>query len=150
MRRREFITLVGGAASWPLAARAQQPDRMRRIGVLMNLAADDPESQRRVSAFVQALQQFDWIDGRNLQIEYRWGAGDAGIFSKHAVELVALAPDLILATGTPVMQALQQATRTVPIGSYSSQSLTRSAPALSRVWHGQEETRPASPCSNTG
>jgi len=75
---------------------------MRRIGVLMNLAADDPEAQRRVSAFVQALQQLDWTDGRNVQIEHRWGGGDAGTFRKHAAELVALALDVILATGTPL------------------------------------------------
>ena len=115
MKRRDFIAMTGGTMAWPLVARAQQLDRMRRIGVLMNLAADDPEAQRRVSAFVQALQQLDWTDGRNVQIEHRWGGGDAGTFRKHAAELVALAPDVILATGTPIMDALQQVTPTVPI-----------------------------------
>jgi putative ABC transport system substrate-binding protein len=115
MKRRDFIAGVATATAWPLAARAQQPDRTRRIGVLMNLAADDPEAQRRVSAFVQALRELDWTDGRNVQIEYRWGGGDVGTFRKYAAELVALAPDVILATGTPVMEALQQVTRTVPI-----------------------------------
>jgi putative ABC transport system substrate-binding protein len=115
VKRRDFIAMMGGAMAWPLVARAQQLDRMRRIGVLMNLAADDPEAQRRVFAFVQALQQLDWTDGRNVQIEHRWGGGDAGTFRKYAEELVALAPDVILATGTPVMDALQQVTRTVPI-----------------------------------
>ena len=115
MRRRAFIVGIGTAAAWPLVTRAQQPDRIRRVGVLMNLAADDPEAQRRTAAFSQALRQFDWIDGRNVQIEYRWGSGDAGLFRKYAAELVAMSPDVILATGTPVMDALQQATRTVPI-----------------------------------
>jgi putative ABC transport system substrate-binding protein len=115
MKRRDFMAMTGSAMAWPLVARAQRPDRIRRIGVLMNLAADDPEAQRRVSAFVQALQQLDWSGGRNLQIEYRWGGGDAGTFRKHAAELVALAPDAILATGTPIMEALQQVNRTVPI-----------------------------------
>ena len=114
--RREFITLLGGAAAaWPLAARAQQRERMRRIGVLMNLAADDAEGQARLAAFVQALQGLGWSDGRNLRIDYRWAAGDAGRFHKYAEELLALVPDVILASATPSVQALQQATRTVPI-----------------------------------
>jgi putative ABC transport system substrate-binding protein len=119
MRRRQFMAAIGSAIIaprlWPLAAVAQQGEPIRRIGLLMNLASDDPESQRRVAAFVQALQQLSWTDGRNLRIEYRWGAGDAGLFRKYAAELAALAPDVILATGTPVMEALQQVTRTVPI-----------------------------------
>jgi putative ABC transport system substrate-binding protein len=114
IERRRLIC-GAGLALMPGPARSQRLDRMRHIGVLMNLAADDPESQRRVTAFVQALQQFDWTDGRNVQIEYRFGAGDAGLFRKYAAELVALTPDVILATGTPVMDALQQATRTVPV-----------------------------------
>jgi ABC-type uncharacterized transport system substrate-binding protein len=116
MRRREFIALLGSTAvGWPLVARAQQPERMRRIGVLMNLAADDPEGQARSAAFLQALQQLGWSDGRNVRIDYRWAAGDAGHFQRYAEELLALAPDVILASATPSVQALQQATRTVPI-----------------------------------
>ena len=116
MNRRDFVTLLGGAAAaWPLAARAQQPDRMRRIGVLMNLAADDAEGQARIAAFVQALQRLGWSDGRNVRIDYRWAAGDAGRFHKYAEELLALLPDVILASATPSVQALQQVTDTVPI-----------------------------------
>lgn len=116
MRRREFIGLMGGVtASLPLAVRGQQPGRIRRVGVLMNLAEDDPEAQRRSAAFAQALRQLDWADGQNVQIEFRWGAGDVGLFRKYAAELVAVAPGVILATGTPVMDALQQVTRAVPI-----------------------------------
>jgi putative ABC transport system substrate-binding protein len=115
MRRRDLISLLGGAAAWPFAARAQQPERMRRIGVLSSLAADDPESQARHAAFLQGLQEWGWTAGRNVQIDYRWGAGDADRFRKYAVELVALAPDVILATGSPVTSALLQATHTVPI-----------------------------------
>ena len=116
MKRREFITLLGGAAAaWPLAARAQQPERMRRIGVLMSLAADDPEGQARVAAFLQGLQQLGWTDGRNVRIDTRWGAGDADRSRKYAAELVALAPDVILASGGSAVGPLLQATRTVPI-----------------------------------
>jgi putative ABC transport system substrate-binding protein len=113
--RRKFIALLGGAVAWPLAARAQQGERVRRIGVLSSLAADDPETQARHAAFLQGLQEWGWITGRNVQIDYRWGAGDADRFRKYAAELVALAPDVILATGTPVTAALLQATRSVPI-----------------------------------
>src|SRR3974377_1904977 len=100
MRRREFITLVGGVAAWPLAARAQQPERMRRIGVLMNLAADDPEGQARLAAFQQALQQLGWSDGRNVRIDIRRHEYDADRARKYAQELVALAPAIFLAEGT--------------------------------------------------
>ncbi len=93
MKRREFITLLGGAAAaWPLAARAQQGERMRRIGVLMSVAADDPEGQARLAAFLQGLQQLGWTDGRNVRIDTRWGAGDAERIRRYAAELVALAP----------------------------------------------------------
>jgi putative ABC transport system substrate-binding protein len=113
LKRREFITLLGGAA-WPLAARAQQPDRMRRIGLFMNLASDDAEGQARNAAFLQGLQEAGWAVGRNVRIEYRWGAGDAELFRRYAAELVALAPDVILASGAS-MYALQQVAREVPI-----------------------------------
>jgi len=116
MKRREFITLLGGAAvAWPLVARAQQPERMRRVGVLMNLAADDPEALARLAAFHQGLQEAGWVVGRNLRIEYRWGAGDADRFRRYAAELVALAPDVILATSGSTVPWLLQATRSVPI-----------------------------------
>jgi putative tryptophan/tyrosine transport system substrate-binding protein len=115
MRRREFITFFGSAAAaWPLAARAQQAERIRRIGVLMSLAADDPEDQARVAAFRQGLQQLGWTDGRNIRIDYRWGAGEPDRYRKYAAELVALGPDVILATGDAT-GPLQQATHTVPI-----------------------------------
>ena len=116
LKRREFITLLGGAsAAWPLVARAQQAERMRRIGALIPLAADDPEALGRITAFVQGLQQLGWTDGRNVRIIARWAAGNADNFRKYAAELVALAPDAILATSTPAVLALQQATHTVPI-----------------------------------
>jgi putative tryptophan/tyrosine transport system substrate-binding protein len=117
MRRREFITLIGGAAaSWPLLARAQQPEQMRRIGVLQGGSdRDDPRSQPNITAFLQVLQQLGWTDGRNVKIDYRWPAGDADMTRKYAAELVALAPDVILAISTPSLVSLLQATRTVPI-----------------------------------
>ena len=115
--RRKFLATLGGAAVvWPVAARAQQRETMRRIGVLMNLASDDAEGQARLTAFAQGLQQFGWTDGRNARIEYRWAVGDAERIRKQAAELVTLAPDVILAaSGVPVVTALLQATRTVPI-----------------------------------
>jgi ABC-type uncharacterized transport system substrate-binding protein len=116
MKRREFITLVGGAAAaWPLAARAQQPDRMRRIGVLMNVAVDDPEAPARVGAFSQGLAEFGWTIGRNVRIDYRWYAGNAAAARKYAAELLALAPDVVVASGTLGVTAIQQDTRPVPI-----------------------------------
>jgi len=116
VKRREFITLLAGASvAWPLAARAQQPERVRRIGVLMNLASDDAEGQARLAAFHQGLQQLGWTVGRNVQIDYRWGAGNADYIRKFAAELVALAPDVILTTGAVALGPLQQVSRTVPI-----------------------------------
>jgi len=116
MRRRNFIVgIAGSAAAWPLAARAQQTGAMRRIGVLMPLAANDPEAQGRIAAFVQGLQQWGWTDGGNVRIETRWTSGNADDTRKHAAELVALAPNVILATGSAAVAALQQATRIVPI-----------------------------------
>ena len=116
MRRREVITLIGGAAAaWPLAARAQQPEQMRRIGVLMNRAADDPEGQASVAAFQQALQQLGWSDGRNVRIDIRWSHNDVDLDRKYAAELIALAPDILLAAGTLSVTALQRVTHTLPI-----------------------------------
>jgi len=117
VRRREFITLLGGAAAgWPLAARAQQAgERMRRIGVLTTLAADDEEAMARLAAFLQALQQLGWTGNRNVHIDYRWGAGEPERIRRHAAELAALAPEVILANGTAGVGPLLQATRTVPI-----------------------------------
>jgi putative ABC transport system substrate-binding protein len=116
MRRRQFITLLGGsAAGFPLAVRAQQPGSVRRIGVLMNRAADDPQGQARLKAFQQALQQLGLSDGRNVQIDVRWGENDADLSRRYAQELVALAPDIFLAGGTVSVTALQHVTRTLPI-----------------------------------
>ena len=115
MTRRQFITLLGGAAAWPIAAGAQQADRMRRIGALMNFAADDAEGQVRLAAFLQGLQETGWAVGRNVQIDLRWGAANHELYRKYAAELVALAPDVVLASATPSVQALQHANRTVPI-----------------------------------
>jgi putative tryptophan/tyrosine transport system substrate-binding protein len=116
IRRREFITLLGGAAAaWPLAARGQQSDRVRRIGVLLPAAADDSVFQARIAPFLQRLQQLGWTDDRNVRIDTRWATSNAADIRRHAAELVALAPDVILANGTPAVGPLLQATRTVPI-----------------------------------
>ncbi|HMF22532.1 MAG TPA: hypothetical protein VKG24_10445 [Pseudolabrys sp.] len=138
IERRKFLAALGGvAASWPLAARAQQPERMRRVGVLIGLTADDPESLVRVGALLQALQQMGWTDARNIRIEYRWGSADAERIHKHAAELVALAPDVILAAGTPTVSALQQMTRT----STNTASLLGTSTASSRA-----KSLPICPC----
>src|SRR5215470_2399695 len=117
MRRREFVTLLGGAAAvaWPLAARAQQPERMRRIVILHTPAADDPEGQARNTVLLHGLTQLGWTDGRNVRIETRWAAGDADRIRRYAAELVALAPDVIVATGSATVGPLLQATHTAPI-----------------------------------
>ena len=140
MRRREFITLLGGAAAWPLAVRAQQPERMRRIGVLMPIAAAHPETPVRVGAFAQGLAKLGWTDGRNVRIEYRWGE-DPERIRKYAAELVALAPDVILAWGASTIGALQQATRSVPI---VFAIIVDPAPASSIAWRGRAVTPLAS------
>ena len=115
MRRREFITLLGGAAaSWPLVARSQQTDRVRRIGVLSSLARDDQDNNVRIAAFQQGLQQLGWTDGHNVRIDYRFVAGNSENYPKYAAELIALAPDVILAPG-PSLAPMLQATRTVPV-----------------------------------
>jgi putative tryptophan/tyrosine transport system substrate-binding protein len=116
MRRRDFINAVAGAVTvWPLSVRAQQGDRIRRIGVLSNLAQDDKEDQRRVEAFRQALQGLGWTVGRNIQIDYRWGAGKADFYRRQAAELIALAPDVILTNGTTTIGPMLQTTQTVPV-----------------------------------
>jgi putative ABC transport system substrate-binding protein len=115
MKRRDFITLLGGAAAWPLAARAQQADRVRRIGVLMAGDENDPVQKTFVSAFIQALTGLGWTDGRNVRIDLRWGGSDINRIRALAQELVGLQPDIILTTTTPATAALQQETRTIPI-----------------------------------
>jgi putative tryptophan/tyrosine transport system substrate-binding protein len=115
VKRRQFITLLGGAAAWPIAARAQQGDRMRRIGVLMSLAETDPEAQARIAAFRKGLQTLGWAEGRNVRIDIRWAASDAGLMQRFAKELIALQPDLILSHNTPTTASLLQQTRTIPI-----------------------------------
>jgi putative tryptophan/tyrosine transport system substrate-binding protein len=115
MQRRDFITLLGGAVASPLAARAQESERKRRIGVLMPGTADDAEYQARMAPFLHGLQQLGWSDGRNVRIDTRWAAGDANLIRKYAAELIALTPDVILAPGTTSLGPLLQATRTVPI-----------------------------------
>jgi putative ABC transport system substrate-binding protein len=115
MRRREVITLLSGAAAWPLVAHAQQPDQTRRVGVLMNAAAKNAEGQRRLALFRQTLQQLGWSDGGNVRVDVRWGANDVDLDRRYAAELVALAPDVILAAGTLSVAALQRVTRALPI-----------------------------------
>ncbi len=116
MKRRAFIGLLGGAAAaWPLSVRAQPGERMRRIGALINLSADDPEGQARIAAFLQGLQEAGWAVGRNVQIDIRWGMGDAERIRKNVTELVGLTPDVIVANTFPLVAALQQATRVVPV-----------------------------------
>jgi putative tryptophan/tyrosine transport system substrate-binding protein len=115
LKRREFIGLLGGAVTWPLAARAQQSERMRRIGVLTPWASNDAEAQDRVTAFVQAMEQLGWTAGRSVRIDYRWGDGKADMTRKYATELVALAPDVILALSSAAVAPLLEASRTVPI-----------------------------------
>jgi putative ABC transport system substrate-binding protein len=115
MRRRDFISAIGSAAVWPLAGHAQQASGIRRIGVLVNLGEGDPLGKARQEAFVQGLQALGWIEGRDVQIDTRWGGGDADQFRKYAAELIALQPDVILATSGATMPALIHATRSIPI-----------------------------------
>jgi len=115
VRRRELIAILGGAAAWPLTATAQQPDRVRRIGVLQTVAATDPEGLVRMAAFLEGLQQLGWIDGRNVRIDTRWGAIDEDRSRQYAAELIALSPDILLATASPSVAALRAVSRTVPI-----------------------------------
>jgi putative ABC transport system substrate-binding protein len=153
MRRREFMALVGGAAassvSWPLAARAQQAERVRRVGVLMSTAAEDPESQLRLVALVQGLQQAGWTVGHNLQVDTRWASGDSARLRRSTTELLALSPDVIVAGGraASVVPQVQQAGRDIPV--VFVQESTRSAPATSRAWRGRAATPPGSLSSST-
>jgi putative ABC transport system substrate-binding protein len=130
MRRREFITLLGGAAAtWPLAARAQQGERMRRVGVLMHTTPDEPDSQTRITALGQGLQEAGWSVGRNLRIDVRWSSGSEALLRKNAEELVAAGADVIVAGVGPTMQAARQASPTMPIV-FAPKPSTRSASAL--------------------
>jgi putative ABC transport system substrate-binding protein len=115
MRRREFITIVGGAAAWPLTGHTQQPERVRRIGVLIAFPENDPNTQAYVTAFAQSLGRLGWVEGKNIRIDYRFAAGDPALFKSYAAELVGLMPDAILATTTPGVAALREQTRTIPI-----------------------------------
>ena len=140
MKRRKFITLLGGAAAWPLAARAQQGERMRRIGVLLPATADDSEYQAWVGAFLQGLAQSGWITGRNIRVETRWTKFDPEETRKYAAELVALAPDVILATGTSTLGPLLRLTRTVPI--VFPIAVDPVASVWLKVWRGPAATPP--------
>jgi putative ABC transport system substrate-binding protein len=147
MKRRKFMVVLGGAAAWPLAARAQQADRMRRIGVLMAAPADDPEYQARIVALVQRLKQLGWMDGSNVRIDTR-RAPDPDDLRRPAADLAALAPDVIeAATGTTTIAPLLQTTRIVPI--VLCWPLTRSAPVSLQACPDQVATQPGSRCSNT-
>ena len=116
MRQRNFIALLGGAAAaWPLAARSQQPERVRRIGVLLSIAESDPEAQRRIHAFRQALQKLGWTEGRDLRIEYRFGAAEPGRIAAEVADLIAVRPDVLVGNSTPVVTALRQATNSIPV-----------------------------------
>ena len=144
MRRREFMTLLGGAAAaWPLAARAQQPERVRRVGVLMNLAADDPEGLTRFGVFVQELQQLGWNEGRNMRIDHRWAGGSANMhWSWWHSRRMSSSPLAfrVWRRSTPSL---------TPCRSCSCWSLIRSALALSKAWFGRAAMSPASPCTNS-
>ena len=144
--RREFIALLGGVPAWPLAARAQQAEQVRRIGVLMNLAADDPLGQPRLAAFQQGLQELGWTEGRNVQIGTRWAAGKADRFRTYAAELVGLAPDVILAATTAGVTAVQQASRAVPIVFVIV--VDPVSAVSSPIWRGLAQTRLDLPCMN--
>jgi putative tryptophan/tyrosine transport system substrate-binding protein len=149
MKRRELITLLGGAAAmWPLAARAQQsPARVRRIAVLMNLSADDPEGQARLAAFLQGLQEAGWAVGRNAQIDIRWGEADAEQIRNQAIDMVARAPDVILASSPLVLVPLRDATRTIPIVFAAVSDPV--AAGFVQAWRGRAATPPDFPSSST-
>jgi len=148
MKRRAFITLLGGAAAaWPLAARAQQRERMRLIGVLLPGTADDLQYQARVGAFLQAMQEAGWTIGRNIRIDTRWATTNAADIRRQATELAALAPDVILAYGASTV--LHCCRQPAPCRSSFRVSSTRLAPASSTAWRGRAAMPPDSSCSNT-
>ena len=148
MRRRQFLAMLGGAVvTWPLAARAQQRERTRRIGVLINFAADDPAAQSRLTAFLQGLAQLGWTEGGNAHIDVRWGAGDTERIRKYAAELVALDPDVMLTSG--VRRRAQCCRRLAPSRWYSCKSPMRSAAVSWKAWHTLGATRLGSRISNT-
>ena len=148
MRRRDFIKVIAGSASaWPLLARAQQGERVRHIGVLISLAADDKEGQARLAAFLQGLQELGWIDGRNMRVDTRWGGGDGERARKYIAELVALTPDVILASGGSLVALYFK--QPAPCRSCSRRPLIRSALGLSKTWRAQVATQPASQISTT-
>jgi hypothetical protein len=148
VKRREFITLLGGAAAaWPLAARAQRGERMRRVGVLHTPAADDPEGQVRIAAFLQGLEQFGWTDGGNVRIETRWAAGDADRIRRFVAELVMFAPDVIVTTGSAT--SAPYCRQPALCRSCSWAPPIRLARASSKVWRGQVATSPVLPRMNT-
>src|SRR5262245_42445774 len=145
--RRKFLATLGGAApAWPLAARGQQRERMRRIGVLMHLAADDPEGQSRVAAFLQGLQEAGWAVGRNVNIDVRWAAGEADRYRRYAMEIVALTPDVILTSAPPSIRACNR--QQAPCRSYSYWFQMRSAQVLSTACRARAATPPGSPLPN--
>jgi putative ABC transport system substrate-binding protein len=148
MKRRAFITLLGGAAAWPLAARAQQRKPMRRVGALMPWTASDPQVQARYAAFLQGLQQVGWTVGNNVQIDSRWTAGNEDETRKHASELVALAPEVIFASGSATVGPLLRATRTVPI--VFANVPDPSAPDMSKAWRDRVATVPVLPPLSMG
>jgi len=149
IQRRVFITLLGGAAAWPVAARAQQSVGVRRIGVLQSIAADDVEAQRRSTAFVQGLQQAGWTDGRNVRIEIRSArGGDAQLLRRYAAELLALAPDVVVCAGSGPLGSMLAATRTVPIAfTIVPDPVAQGSLTVSRA---QAATQPASASSSMG
>jgi putative ABC transport system substrate-binding protein len=136
-----------GAAAWPLAARAQQGERVRRIGVLMNLAADDAEGQSRIAAFLQAMRELGWSADRNMRIDIRWAGNDNERHRRYAAELVAFAPDVFLASASPAVMALQQVASTVPIVFVGVSDPVGAA--LSTAWHGRAVGSPDLPSSST-
>jgi hypothetical protein len=145
MRRREFVTLIGGATAWPLVARAQQPDRVQRVGVLMHFAESDSEAQAYLAAFREGLQKLGWTEDRNIRIDTRWAALDGETMERFAKELVALQPDLILSMTHPPLRRC--CNKRAPFPSFSRPFPIRSAAALSRVWRGRAATPPVSPLS---